>query len=105
MPPDLRLAQQIGTGDPDLLRSTVKTMTETLRSTGADHLYGADCSSDAKALGARRATATCDCDVRRAPCDVQRATCHPPPATRHLRRTTHDVRCAVCGVRCATCDA
>ena len=36
------LAQQIEHGDPDLLRSMVKTMAETLMSAEADTLCGAD---------------------------------------------------------------
>jgi putative transposase len=35
------LAQQIQSGDPDLLRSMVKTMAETLMSAEADSLCGA----------------------------------------------------------------
>ncbi|MEZ7129034.1 transposase [Nonomuraea sp. AD125B] len=35
------LAQQIETGDPDMLRSMVKTMAETLMSAEADSLCGA----------------------------------------------------------------
>ncbi|MER7430905.1 transposase, partial [Nonomuraea rubra] len=39
--PERWLAQQIETGDPDLLRSMVKTMAETLMSAEADSLCGA----------------------------------------------------------------
>ncbi|NRQ40894.1 IS256 family transposase [Nonomuraea sp. NN258] len=42
MPPTQWLAQQIQTGDPDLLRSMVKTMAETLMSAEADTLCGAE---------------------------------------------------------------
>ncbi|NRQ35433.1 IS256 family transposase, partial [Nonomuraea sp. NN258] len=39
--PEQWLAQQIQTGDPDLLRSMVKTMAEALMSAEADSLCGA----------------------------------------------------------------